>query len=262
VLPALEAALPGAVRSLARAAGLLAADEAYLGRRADHALRRLRGDGVDAAALVQLPAAVRGRAVRRLFREAGGPAPSRADVERVLAVAARGGDVHLRGGLRARCRRGRLVVAPAPTGRAARHAPPRPLPPEVPLAPGRPAELGELRIEVAAGVGGAGRDPWRFELPAAVAPPFVLRPVGAGDRVPVPGVGRRKIRDLLREAGVAAEDRERVVVLWAGGGPAWLPGVRALVARPAVGEPAWLFRATRRRPPGNEGGAPMVGAGG
>lgn len=262
VLPALEAVLPGAVPALARAAELLAADEAYLARQTERALARIvSSDGVDAAALLRLPEALRGRVVRRLLARAGGPTPSREEVDRILGIAARGGDVHLRRGYRARSRRGCLTVARAPTGRAARREPSSPA--DANLAPGTPARIGGFSVAVAAGRAGEERDPCRFELSVDVPPPFVLRTVGAGERVLVPGAGRRKVRDLLREAGVPEEERDRAVLLWVNNVPVWLVGVRALVPRPPRGEAVWVFSAKPHgRTPGNEGGAPMVGADG
>ncbi len=124
VLPELEAAIPGAAGRLARAARLAAADERYLERRTELASRRLeREGGVDAAGLLRLPEALRGRLVRRLVEQAGGTAPSAAQCERILGIARRGGELHLRGGLLASARGGLLQVRRGITGRRSRTNP-------------------------------------------------------------------------------------------------------------------------------------------
>lgn len=123
VLPALEAAVPGAAAGLARAARHARADERYLTGRARLARKRLaKGGGVDAAGLLRLPEALRTRVVRDLVEEAGGELPSAARVHELLRLARKGGELHLPGGLIGSIRRGILEVAPGPTGRKPRTA--------------------------------------------------------------------------------------------------------------------------------------------
>jgi len=118
VIPALERAVGGASTSLARAARLAAEDERYLEARADRALKRIAaGGGCDAERLVRLPAALRGRIVRRLVTDAGGRIPAVAEVDRIVALARRGGDLHLAKGVLVRVRAGILTIRKGPTGR-------------------------------------------------------------------------------------------------------------------------------------------------
>ncbi|AKU91635.1 tRNA lysidine(34) synthetase TilS [Vulgatibacter incomptus] len=119
VLPALEAALPGASARLARAARLATADERLLESLATRALGRLRrGDGLDTESLVRLPEALRGRVIRRLVEDAGGRVPSEARVAEVLSIArGEGGELHLPAGIRVTVDRGILAAAPGLTGR-------------------------------------------------------------------------------------------------------------------------------------------------
>ncbi|HWV37766.1 MAG TPA: tRNA lysidine(34) synthetase TilS [Vulgatibacter sp.] len=118
VLPALERAVGGASANLARAARLAADDERYLESRAARALARIAlGGGCDAGRLARLPAALRGRIVRRLVVDAGGRIPTAAEVERVLALAKRGGELHLARGIVATARAGILTVRQGRTGR-------------------------------------------------------------------------------------------------------------------------------------------------
>jgi len=118
VLPALERAVGGASANLARAARLAAEDERYLESRAARALSRIAlGDGCDAARLARLPAALRGRIVRSLVTDAGGRVPAAAEVERILSLAKRGGELHLARGLVVRARAGILTVRKGRTGR-------------------------------------------------------------------------------------------------------------------------------------------------
>jgi tRNA(Ile)-lysidine synthase len=110
VLPALEDVLgPGVAQALARTARLLRDDDAALETWA------AREHTDDVAALAALPAAVRGRVLRRLLLDAGVPAGALAaahlDAVDALVTAWHGqGAVHLPGGLGAARRCGRLVV--------------------------------------------------------------------------------------------------------------------------------------------------------
>lgn len=118
VLPALERAVGGASANLARAARLAADDERYLESRADRALSRIAlGGGCDSTRLARLPAALRGRIVRRLVTDAGGRIPAAAEVDRILSLARRGGELHLARGLVVRARAGILTVRKGRTGR-------------------------------------------------------------------------------------------------------------------------------------------------
>lgn len=251
VLPVLEAIAPGAAAALARFAAQAGEDERYLVRRVARILPA-GADGVDATRLGRLPAALRGRVVRELVARAGGPVPSAARIAEVLALAGRGGELHLAGGIVATASGGRLRVAPGPTGRAARAgraAATKPGPPpgaEVVLQVGESLSLLGVRFELEradALLPGdeAGRS--AILLPEAEAP-LRIRPVRAGERLRVPGVGSRLASDLLGEARVPREKRPRALVVEGAAGPIWLVGVRPLCRKPERGEPSLLLRAS------------------
>ena len=72
----------------------------------------------------------------------------------------------------------------------------------------------------------------RFDADA-LALPLAVRPVAPGDRIGVPGVGTRKLQDVLVDAKVPREQRGLVpVVADADGAVVWVPGlVRSGTAR-------------------------------
>lgn len=97
-----------------------------------------------------------------------------------------------------------------------------------------------------------------FDAAQLIAP--ILRPLRPGDRIQPFGMrGRRKVRDLLREAGVPAAAREDFPVLVDGarGAVIWVPGVRRSAFAPVLGRTTelWVFRVLSS----NEG-APFSGA--
>lgn len=95
VLPALEAAVPGARLALARAASLAREDEAYIAGRARRMREKIRrGAGVDAVALARLPRALSSRIVRMLAAEAG-LTPSSHQVGEILGLLGGGGEIRL-----------------------------------------------------------------------------------------------------------------------------------------------------------------------
>jgi tRNA(Ile)-lysidine synthase len=199
VWPELLRLAPAAERALARAADLARDDERALAARA----LALGGDGatVPVAPLLAEPRAVRRRAVRRLFRQAGGrPGLEAKHVEAVLALLRRRGPgrAALPGGLEARCRYGRLEIGPA----AAASAPAG----EVPVpGPGRYAFPPRGYVEVDAR--DAGAVPW----------PATLRTRRPGDRFrPDGGRGTKKLKSWLIDRKVPREARDGLLVLAAG----------------------------------------------
>jgi tRNA(Ile)-lysidine synthase len=111
VLPALEAASPGATMGLARAATLAQRDEAYLEARAREAAERLASaGGLDTKGLASLPFPLASRIVRRAVGEAGGEIPTLRQVEAYLALDGRDGAIHLPGGWVVENRRGALRI--------------------------------------------------------------------------------------------------------------------------------------------------------
>jgi len=199
--PHLVALAPAAERALARAADLAREDERALSARG-RALVEDAGGGVPLDALAREPIAVRRRAVRRLWRRAGGRAGDleAKHVEAVLALARRGrpGRAVLPGGIEARCRYGRLELGP-----------PAPLP--VPFAevtvpgPGRYAVPARGIVEVAAL--DAGAVPW----------PVALRTRRPGDRFrPEGGRGSKKLKSWLIDRKVPREVRDGLMIVAAG----------------------------------------------
>jgi tRNA(Ile)-lysidine synthase len=214
--PALLALAPSAERALARAADLARSDDRALSARA----RAVAGPGatVELAALAAEPLAVRRRVVRRLWRAAGGSASRLAarHVEAALALTRRRGPgrLTLAGGLEARCRYGRLEIAPAPRRAAA------PDPASVSAAgPGRYPVPPLGVVEIAARDEGA--VPW----------PVSLRTRRPGDRFrPEGGRGTKKLKSWLIDRKVPREERDALLVVAAG------PRVLAVPALDAVAE--------------------------
>lgn len=96
VLPALEAAVPGASAALARAAMLAQRDEAYLSGRARRWRERLRREGGwDARGLARLPRALGSRIVREVIAETRGRPPTARQVDAVLDLLRGGGEFRL-----------------------------------------------------------------------------------------------------------------------------------------------------------------------
>lgn len=219
VLPALaSAAGERAVAHLAAFSGLAQEDDALLSLLADEAFERLRvrAGALDAAGLRALLPPLRRRVVARLLEEASVPVDL-ALIERALEGIGRGGRLHLRRGLELRCAGGLVRCATTTSPRIE----PRSL---------RPGE----RIEApAAGLAftlsaepPAGRVPF-LALGGDVLFPLVVRGRQPGDRVHAgPGGGRRKLQDILVDAGTPAEERDRIpVVTDAGGAIVWVVGI-------------------------------------
>lgn len=225
VIPVMEESLgPGVRPALARAARLLAADDAELERPAGAVPLRCDPDGLrlPAAVLATLPEPVAGRAARRALRLLLDPYPGVGeDVAAVLRVA-RGEApcLPIQGG-RLACREGPWVVL----GPAA--APPSPEPVALPV-PGEVVFGGwRLRVEGPVARPGpvlVGRRQTAAD-PAVAAAGLTVRAAAPGDRVDT-GRGSKAVTDALREAGVAARRRGDWPVVCAGGTIAWVAGAR------------------------------------
>lgn len=225
VIPLLEESVgPGVRPALARAAGLLAADDAELERAAGAVPLRRDPDALrlPAAALSTLPEPVAGRAARRALRLLLDPYPGVGDdVRAVLRVAV--GEVPclpIQGGYLA-CREGPWValcpaVPPPPPG-------PVPLP-----VPGE-ASFGNWLLAAEGPVPRTGPAPLgrRHALadPVVAAAGLTVRAAAPGDRVDT-GRGAKAVADALREAGVAARLRRDWPVVESGGTIAWVAGAR------------------------------------
>ena len=238
VLPALRQIAPGAVEALARFAELAAADERYLGARAGRAAARA---GDDVAGLLALPLALRRRVVRDRIEQVAGRIPDARRVAEVLALLPRGGELHLPGGVLVRVSGGRFAALAGPTGRAARRAP-GDVPEPATLAPGRPVERGALVFAAEGPLPAAGRGGDPAALWTTEPPPWLVREVRPGERVPVPGTGHRLASDLLSEARVPRDLRADALLVEARGGVIWMVGVRPLCRLPPEGAPAFRIR--------------------
>jgi tRNA(Ile)-lysidine synthetase-like protein len=79
---------------------------------------------------------------------------------------------------------------------------------------------------------------------AADLGPVEVRRLADGDRIrPFGHIGRRKVRDLLREAGIPAAERPETWVVAAGGEIVWVPGLLRSDAAPILEttKDVWVF---------------------
>lgn len=236
LLPALEGLVPGVRARLARLATVQRDLRSFL---ADATLERLRGlpAEVDLATLAAQPAAVQ-RAAFAAMLAAAGVAVDEARVEGArAALAKRDGAWRLQVGEGAfvRSSGGRVAVVRDAT-------------PAAPLAVRSPAELPEgVHPEVLAGG------------------PLVLRSRAPGDAIRLPG-GRRKLADLLIDAGVPREQRDAVRVLARGSEVLWVEGVATAVGagseagRHRDPDEGWMRRALALARRAFEAGELPVGA--
>jgi tRNA(Ile)-lysidine synthase len=218
LVPALAAVHPGAERHVAAFADLLRDEAQLLEPLVDAAWARARegGPGLGAEALAAEPAPMRRLLVRRLIAEAGlpGEAMGAEPVARALALLDGGRRAGLPGDGEAALARGRLVVSgPAP-----------PAPQAAPLpVPGR-AVFGAVAVRASQGEGCA---PGPRRVAVRADGPLVVRPPRPGDRLPLPGGGRRAVGRLLAEGGVPARLRAGVPVVATPERVVWVAGHRA-----------------------------------
>ncbi|MBX5480683.1 MAG: tRNA lysidine(34) synthetase TilS [Myxococcaceae bacterium] len=259
VLPEWErAAGPGVAERIARFAALAHEDEVLLRRLAEAALRRARIENDEAAwdavALRALEAPIRRRAIAALLAGADLPVDA-ATVDRVDEAVRAGGSapvparavVHAEGGVVRIDRPATPVPDPGQSG-----------PDAPPLALYLDGET--VRVDAAA-VGVS----WRsspdkasgaFPVPAEVGAPLWVRFRRAGDRVRLPSGRTRKLQDVLVDARVPKEVRDRVpLVVDATGQVIWVVGVQrpARTDRRAAAGVTWLCAApldTGRAPEG------------
>jgi len=222
VLPALEkAAGPAAARHLARFAALAREDEELLGALAEQARGRLAvGPGaLDAVGVRALLPPLRRRVLGRLLEEQG----INVDLlllERALAALDRGGRAELAGGWELRCAGGMVRCVPS------RQRP-------VPAPGGLTIGLGEVVQDDLSGLtfGLSRQRPAEgesfVELDASVGDSLTLRRRLPGDRLAAgPGGGSRKLKDLLMDRRVRAEERDHLpIVVDQSGNILWVVGV-------------------------------------
>lgn len=216
VLPALERDMPGIVRRLYRAASRAAESQ--------EAISAAAGSSPDRREIAAMSPPVAAERMRMLYAEAGGrlPALSRRQLDGMVRLASgkRGGTgIDLPGGLRFRVLGSRVAVAPRVTA------------------------VSEVFMSVHPCAGcdepGAAHLKVGYELRLGHRSPGLrMRPVG--------GSGRRKLQDILVDAGVPREERDALPLVFAGDRLAWVPGVavdRDHVA--AAGEPSLHVTVTR-----------------
>jgi tRNA(Ile)-lysidine synthase len=215
-------------RALATLATRLRDEDAYLDQVAGARLDgHRRGDGLGTAAADEPPAIAR-RLVRAWLESVTGRVPASHHVERVLELGrgSRTGNVAVPGPARVVRDGDRLLVRPGRRAAAVhvRHE----------LMPGAcvegPDGAWRLAVSVARArdpdaTGGLSPSHARFDLDALTLP-LVVRSVEPGDRIDVPGVGTRKLQDVLVDAKVPRERRSTIpVVVDASGRVLWVAGI-------------------------------------
>ncbi len=249
VLPLLAAEFnPRVSRSLAALAARLRDEDDLLAALARGRAGALVSEaGLDAAVAAEPPALAR-RIVRRWLEAGARRGVSGEHVERVL-VLARGlgrGHVALPGATRI-VREGDRLLRRAGRGPVTQAF-------AVAIAPGASVADpgGAWRVTLSAPEpAGAGRpaDPCEAMFDAELLGPLRVRSRRPGDRIHLPGVGTRKLQDVLVDARVPREVRAALPLLESGGEIVWVPGVvrgsgAALGPRTRVCVRAVLERAT------------------
>ena len=228
VLPLLAAEFnPRLARNLAALGARLRDEDDLLAALAAERERALVDAGGLRVMVGSEPPALGRRIVRRWLEAGASAGVSAEQVERVLALArgTQGGVVALPGASRV-LREGDLLVrrrGRAPTRR----------PFCVAIAPGGSAAdaAGEWLVTLsppipaASGCGLPG-DPCEAAFDAELlGTSLLLRSRRPGDRLHLPGVGTRKLQDVLVDARVPREARDALPLLEAGGEIVWVPGV-------------------------------------
>lgn len=253
VLPTLETRMPGVRASFASLAAAARADEEALERRTATLLARLTTDAGDgeirlaASFPAALPEALRGRAVRQLYRHVVGSARQldRRHVADVLSLR-EGGAVCLPAAVTARRGRdGVYLERTRPEPALRRWSAKVAVPGRTLVAPAA-AEIAAALERAPEGLRGRGLAEVWLDARFAAAPLRVrsweegdrLRPVGLG--------GAKKLHDVFVDAKVRARERRSWPVVCAGSDILWVPGLAlAEGAAAAPGEPAIRLRCLR-----------------
>lgn len=203
VLPVLREINPKAAQNMARAAGLLAEEDAALDALAEELLARADVSRsrvlLEWAVLDSAPEAVRGRAVLGLMERACGHRKdlSAAHVKAALELE-KGRECSLPYGLLARNSGAALEIFRAPA-----------VPEAVKLAPGETVRFGSWLVALNAG-GAEGKFSYRLSLPG----PLEVTAWRSGDRMKLPGSrGARTMKRLWADAGVPPGQRNGLPVL-------------------------------------------------
>lgn len=240
VLPILEEIAPGAAEALARFASIAEEDEDHLSVEA--AKIRAGRTSIGREELLSLAPAIGKRVVRDLIEGCGGQTPSHRRIMEIYGLAAgRGGELHLPRGIVVRAQGRSLEVGTGPTGARARRRRAEGTTIEAWIAPGESRTYAGLAFHLEAVMPPhVGEGVW---IPPSYPPPYRLRRVRRGERLEVPGVGRKKVSDLLGEHRIPFDRRWDTVLVETGDGrPIWLVGVRPLCPRPDPGETAFHLR--------------------
>jgi len=235
VLPLMAAEFnPGIVRGLAALAGRLRDEESILeALAAERAARLVDGARLDVA-VGEEPAALGRRIVRRWLEQGARRGVTAEQVERVLDLARglRRGLVAIPGSVRVVREHDRLIR------RAGREAAPSAF--YCMVAPGGSAVASGWRLTLSppapittADVG-ASPGAWAMFDAEALRDGLVVRSRRPGDRIHLPGIGTRKLQDVLVDAKVPREARDALPLVVVAGEIVWVPGV-ARSAGAAVG---------------------------
>lgn len=244
---------PGVSALLAQSAAILREEDAWLDRLASEALARnaarpaKRGRNrpsppvLRRAALAANPVALQRRVLRLWLLDAGlADAAGYDSIEGLVSRLRDSGpwQVSVPGGMRVRCRNGRMELAPVERLRDQRSNDGGETAAVALAVPGHGVVAG-VRVTARLGkgivptTGPVGALPSRCSLDAEAlrGRTLVVRTRLPGDRIrPVGMQGSRKLQDLLVDAKVPAEDRARLPVLAVGADVVWVPGYRVAQA--------------------------------
>ena len=220
VLPVLREINPRAVENMARAAGILEAEnvvlEAAAGRIAAHAHPIPKGILIRCTELTNAPSAVGARAALRLLESVCGHRKdlTAAHAESMLQLARSPAELavlSLPYGLRARIAGGDLLIEQVP-GR----------PEEMPVSPGGSVRFGSWTVSLSS-IPGAG---YTYELNLPAGENLNVTLWRRDDRMTLPGGrGARTLKRLCADAGISPVRRDALPVLRSGARPAAVPGV-------------------------------------
>jgi len=249
VLPFLRRYNPALTAILARSAETLQADLAFLEEETVRALAIATEGGpageqrLKLAAYRAAPRAIQRRLLQRWIG-AGCTAAHVLAAEALLAEGQAGDASPLPGGRRLVRQYDDAVILDMPD---------QAIPSPIELAvPGQTMALDwgwEVRVDVRAGPLPPPRNPWMAHLDAAaVKLPLLLRSRRPGDRIQLDGLASpKKLQDLLVDAKIPRRQRDRVGVVEAANGVAWIAGLRVAAWAAASETSAEVLRLVLRQ---------------